>query len=167
MNKKPSVWIGGLLVALILIGAAGVTAAYAQDANPPTPPGQPGTSPGPHGGRGLGPTEMQAAADALGMTTDELTSALRNGKTLEQVAEEAGVDLQTVQDAISAAHKEETRAQIQKGLTDNTLSQEKADWLLEGLDKGFFDGPGFGFGFGRPGGRPEGGTPPAASTDKE
>jgi hypothetical protein len=34
---------------------------------------------------------------------------------------------------------------------DGTITQENADWLLEGLDKGFIGGPGgFGHGFGGP-----------------
>ena len=40
------------------------------------------------------------------------------------------------------------RARITQTVTDGSMTQEKADWLLEGLDKGFLDGPGFGFGFG-------------------
>jgi hypothetical protein len=43
------------------------------------------------------------------------------------------------------------------------MSQEKADWLLEGLEKGFLDGPGFGFGFGPHGPRPDQ-TPSAQPT---
>ena len=41
----------------------------------------------------------------------------------------------------------ELRARIEAGVADGSISQEKADWLLEGLDKGFLDG-GFGFGHG-------------------
>lgn len=39
------------------------------------------------------------------------------------------------------------------------MTQDKADWLLEGLDKGYLDG-GPGFGFGHDGGRggPRNGT---------
>ena len=51
--------------------------------------------------------------------------------------------------AITAVHAEEMRAQIEAGVADGTISQEKADWLLEGLDKGFLDG-GHGFGLGGP-----------------
>ena len=58
------------------------------------------------------------------------------------------MDLQVVQDAIQAAQREEIRARIAQGVTDGTITQEKADWLLEGLEKGFLNGPGFGFGFG-------------------
>lgn len=54
------------------------------------------------------------------------------------------------------------RARIEQALADGTITQEKADWLLEGLEKGFLDGPGFGFGFGH--GGPV--QPPAQSTDQ-
>ena len=99
------------------------------------------------------------------MTADELTTALKDGQTLEELAEAAGVDFADVQSAIQAAHKEEMRAQIEQAVEDGTLTQDKADWLLEGLDKGYLDGgPGFGLGFGRggPGGR--GQTPPSIPT---
>jgi hypothetical protein len=96
------------------------------------------------------------------MTTDELTTALQSGKR-EQLASDAGVDLQDVQDAVQAAHETELRERIAQGVSDGTISQEKADWLLEGLDKGFLDGPGFGFGFGPHGPRPNQ-TPSAQPT---
>ena len=73
-----------------------------------------------------------------------MSVTLKEGKTLEQLANEKGVDIQTVQDAIQAAHATEMRTQIEQAVTDGTITQEKADWLLEGLDKGFLDGPGFG-----------------------
>jgi hypothetical protein len=160
MKKKISILIGGLLAVAILFGAASVTTAYAQDGTPPTPPaGQPGDGPGPgHGaGRGMGETELTAAATVLNMTTDEISTALKDGKTLADLATTAGVDIQKVKDAINAAHAVEMRTRIEAGVADGSISQEKADWLLEGLDKGFLDGPGFGFGFGGPrGSRPNG-----------
>jgi hypothetical protein len=157
MNKKFPIVIGGLLAAAALLGLVGATVAYAQDPTPPAPADVPGDGRGPRGGPWLREAELQAAADALGMTTDELTTGLQNGKTLEELAEAAGVDLQAVQDAISAAHAEEMRTWIDQAVTDGTISQDKADWLLKGLEKGFLDGPGFGFGmdpgpgFGGPG----------------
>ena len=39
------------------------------------------------------------------------------------------------------------RDRIQQAVDYGTITQENADWLLEGLDKGFIGGPG-GFGFG-------------------
>lgn len=150
MKNKRSILIAGLLVALLVVGVIGATSVYAQ-----SPLSTPLHGRGLGGGDGprMGQAELAAAAKALGMTTDELSSAFQSGKTLEQLASDKGVDLQTVKDAINTAHREEVRTRIQQGLSDGTLSQEKADWLLEGLDKGFLDGLGFGFGFGphRPG----------------
>ena len=155
MKKKISILIGGLLAVAMLFGVLSVTTAYAQDGTPPTPvAGQQGDGRGHGGGRGLGQTELEAAAKVLGMTSDELSTALKDGKTLADLATAANVDVQDVQDAINAAHAEEMRTQITQSVTDGTMTQEKADWLLEGLDKGFLDGPGFGFGFGRPHGQP-------------
>jgi hypothetical protein len=152
--------IGGFLAVLVVLGAIGAGVAYADNA---TPPASSTLSMDGHGrgggGRGLGQTELEAAAKVLDMTADELSTALKDGKTLEDLATAAGVDIADVQDAISAVHAEEMRTQINQALTDGTISQEKADWLLEGLDKGFLDGPGFGFGFGHGGG--PGGPPPA------
>ena len=148
MKNKKFILIGGLLTALLVIGAVtaiGVTSVYAQSGtNTPLH----GRGPGDGHGPGLGQPELDAAAKALGMTSDELSTALQSGKTLEQIASDKGVDLQKVTDAINAAHREEVRTRIQQGVTDGTISQDKANWLLEGLDKGYLDGPGFGFGFG-------------------
>jgi hypothetical protein len=147
MKSKMSVVITGLLAALLVVGVVGATNAYAQGSTTTPFHGR-----GPGDGRGpLGAPELEAAAKALGMTTDELTTALQSGKTLEQIAQDAGVDFQTVQDAIQAAHVTEIRARIQQALDDGTITQEHANWLLEGLDKGFIGGPGgFGFGSGGP-----------------
>src|SRR5262249_46300218 len=100
MKKKIWIWIGGLLAALMIVGIVGTAVVYAQ-----TPTTTPFHGHGPDGGRGfgLGPAERDAAAKALGMTTDELSTALKGGKTLEQLATEKGVDFQTVMQAIQAA----------------------------------------------------------------
>jgi hypothetical protein len=150
MKNKMSILIGGLLVALLVVGVIGARNAYAQNSSSTLLHGR-----GPGGERGLGLVELQVAAKALDMTTDELIAALQSGKTLEEIATGAGVDLQDVQDAIQAAHKDELRTRIEQAVSDGTMTQEKADWLLEGLEKGFLDGPGFGFGFGPHGPRPD------------
>ena len=88
--------------------------------------------------------------------------------TSDELATEKGVDIQTVQNAIQAAHKEDMRTQINQAVTDGKMTQDKADWLLEGLDNGYLDGPGFGFGFGPGGpGRPEGSPDPAATPQSQ
>ena len=158
MKNKMSVLIAGLLVALLAVGVIGATNAYAQSPLSALPHGG-----GPGGGRGLGLEGLQVAAEALNMTTDELITALRSGKTLEELADAAGVDLQDVQDAIQAARATDMRDRIQQALDDGTITQEHADWLLEGLDKGFIGGPG-GFGIGGPHGPGFGVTPDQAPT---
>jgi hypothetical protein len=146
-NKKMNILIAGLLAALLVVGIVGTTRSLAQSS---TPTQQNGFGAGPRGGHGfgLGQEELAAAAKVLGMTTDELSTELRNGNTLQELATQKGVDIQKVNDAITAAHREEMRTQIKQAVTDGTMTQAKADWLLEGLDKGYLDGPGFGFGFG-------------------
>ena len=142
MKNKISILIGGLLVALLVVGVIGATNVYAQE-----PSGIMMHGRGPGGGRGLGQAGLEAAAEALDMTIEELTTALKSGKTLEQIAEDAGVDFEDVQTAIQAAHATQMRERIQQAVEDGTITQENADWLLEGLDKGFIGMPG-GFGLG-------------------
>ncbi|HET7089895.1 MAG TPA: hypothetical protein VFL17_14760 [Anaerolineae bacterium] len=104
-----------------------------------------------HGGgfsRGMcGEAGLEAAAEALGMTTDELSTQLWGGKTLADLADEAGVELQAVRDAVEAACEQAIRDAIEQAVTDGQLTREHADWLLEGLDNGYW-GSGSGFGFG-------------------
>ena len=154
MKNKMSILIAGLLVALLVVGVIGATHAFAQGSYDLMQHGRgPG---GPGGGRGLGQVELEAAAEVLGMTTDEVTTALQSGKTLHDLADEAGVDLADVQAAIQAAHAAELRDRIAQAVDDGTLTQENADWLLEGLEKGFIGVPGA-FGFGGPGHGPKSG----------
>ena len=150
MKNKMSIVIAGLLVALLVVGVAGATGAFAQGTTiTPVPGAGPMNGKGHGDGHGprLGDVELATAAKVLNMTTDELSTALQGGKTLEQIATDAGVDIADVQAAIQAAHATEMRDRIQQALDDGTITQENADWLLEGLDKGFIGGPGaFGFG---------------------
>jgi hypothetical protein len=147
MNKKFGWAIGALVLALLAVGVYGATTVYADEGNPPQPFGErgPGGPGGSHGGRGLDGAALEAVAEALDMRTDELSAALEEGKTLHELADEAGVDVQEIFDAMSALRAESMRERIAQAVEDGTMTQEKADWLLEGLDKGFLDGPGFGF----------------------
>jgi hypothetical protein len=150
MKNKMSIVIAGLLVALLVVGVIGATGAFAQGTTTtPVPGAGLGNGRGHGDGHGprLGDVELAAAAKVLNMTTDEISTALQGGKTLEQIATDAGVDFADVQAAIQAAHATEMRDRIQQALTDGAITQENADWLLEGLDKGFIGVPGaFGFG---------------------
>ena len=152
MKNRKTLLMSGLLIALLAVGVIGATTVFAQ-----TPADIPLHGRGP-GGRGLSDEALAAAADALNMTTDELSTALQSGQSLEELAEEAGVDIEDVRAAIQAVRETELRERIAQAVEDGTITQEHADWLLEGLEKGFLNGPG-GFGFGH---GPKGeGVPPA------
>ena len=151
MNKKFGWIIGALVLTLLAVGVFGTTAAFADEGNPPQPfgergPGGPGGPGGPHGGRGLDGAALEAVADVLDMSADDLSAALEDGKTLPELADEAGVEMQEIFDALSAVRAESMREHIAQAVEDGKMTQEKADWLLEGLEKGFLDGPGFGRG---------------------
>jgi hypothetical protein len=144
MQKKKLLWI----VAFVLIGALAVFAsstALAQDTNPTdevVPAEGSGLLGGMRGPRGMGGMRfgaggLEAAANLLGMTSDELTTQLRAGETLADLADKAGLDLQTLRDAVEAAQLEDVKAQIQQSVTDGNLTQAAADWMLQGIQKGY------------------------------
>jgi hypothetical protein len=99
-------------------------------------------------GRGGQWTMFDTAAEALGLTPQQLFTELHAGKSLAEVAEDRGVDMETVQEALSAARDEAMQDAIKQAVEDGTMSQEQADWLLEGLEKGYVP-RGRGFGHGR------------------
>lgn len=77
-------------------------------APPPPPPssssGEEGTST-----RGV-PKHVEAAAEALGMSTDEVVEALEDGSSLAELAEEQGVAREDLVNALVAAAPEDLRA---------------------------------------------------------
>jgi hypothetical protein len=154
MKNKMMIAIGGLLAALLVVGVVGATSVYAQ--GPDTPGfGLMDFGRGPGGRGGLGAEELEAAAEVLGMTSDEVASALQSGKTLLDLADEAGVDIADVQAAIQAVHIAEARERIAQAVQDGNMTQAQADWMLQGLNNGYMMGGGPG-GFGRGVGGPRG-----------
>ena len=136
--------IGALIVAVVVAMGA-ISPALAQTATTSAPAAR--LAHGGGFGRGLcGEAGLEAAAKALGMTADELSTQLWGGKTLADLADDAGVELQAVRDAVEAACEQATRDAIEQAVTDGQLTREHADWLLEGLDNGYWGGHGFGFG---------------------
>jgi hypothetical protein len=105
-------------------------------------------------GRGGQWTMFDTAADVLGLTPEGLFSELHGGKTVEEVAEAQGVEMETLQEALSAEREEAMRDAIAQAVEDGTMTQEQADWLLEGLENGYMPHGG-GFGHGMKGGRGE------------
>jgi predicted DNA-binding protein YlxM (UPF0122 family) len=100
---------------------------------------------------------LDAAAEVLGMDSDELMAELRDGKTLAEIAEEKGVDFEAVQEAM-IAQMEQT---LQEAEDEGTLSPECAECARQHLGEceenwpersdGFFGMP-FGMRGGRHGG---------------
>ena len=101
-----------------------------------------GFSRGMHAYGRLGDSGLAAAAEILGMTSDELTTQLQAGASLADLADKAGIDLQTLRDAVEAAQLEDTKTQISEAVSAGNLTQEEADWMLKGLAAGYTPGAG-------------------------
>ncbi|MBJ7308003.1 MAG: hypothetical protein JHC63_09100 [Acidimicrobiia bacterium] len=84
---------------------------------------------GPKGAKG-GPG-LDVAAQALGMTTDELHTALKGGQTLAQVAESKGVNVQVVIDALVASATNHINEEVASG----EMTQAQADAKLAELSQ--------------------------------
>ncbi len=70
--------------------------------------------------------EIQTIADALNMSTQDLVAALRSGKTVADVAQEQGIDLTTIVDALVAPKVERLNRAVEAG----RLTEQQADALL-------------------------------------
>lgn len=110
------------LIGLLIVGLVGITAvgvAYAQG-DPPHP--------------------LETLADLLGLTEDDLRDQLRDGKTLEDLATEAGIDLEEFKESLQITWEENFKARVQEAIDNEDIGQDQGDWLLEGLEKGFLGG---------------------------
>ena len=105
---------------------------------------------GPHGPGGPG---MEAVESALGVTADELHTALESGQTIAQVAVAKGVEVQTVIDAIVASATTHIDQAVTSGrITQAEADQKKADLMTQVTDMVNKGRPAGGPGGGRPGG---------------
>ncbi|NJN67136.1 MAG: hypothetical protein HC884_10710 [Chloroflexaceae bacterium] len=130
MNKRVLMAVGVLIVLLVSV----VLVAPLAMAQGPGGGGHPGRSgqngefagppPGEAGGAPHG--HLETIAETLGMTTEDLMSALQEGKTIAEVAEAQGVDLDTVVDAVLAEMKARLDTQVEAG----RLTQDEADERL-------------------------------------
>jgi len=148
MSKRLMI-LAGVGLAVVLLGAAVLVPAFADE---PTPtPKAPFTCHGRGFGLWGGPWAVfDAAAEALGLTPEELFAELRADQSLADIAEAQGVDLEAVQEAMKAARAEGMREAIEQAVEDEYLTQEQADWLLKGQQLGFMPGRrGFGHGMKR------------------
>jgi hypothetical protein len=71
-----------------------------------------------------GPEADAAAAKVLGMSVDDLRTALRSGSTLAALAKKQGKDVDTLVDALVAVAKDRLSAEVKAGrLTQDTATQ--------------------------------------------
>lgn len=96
----------------------------------------PGVRPGPgfgHGGPGFlhgGPGFLDAAASYLGLDEEELRKQLAEGDSLADLAEAAGQSVEGLQDAIL----EQARTKLEEAVSEDVLTRERADAILERLE---------------------------------
>ena len=158
--KKFMLFAAVLAVALIVLGVAGF--AYAQSQTPTVP--NRGYGAGMMGGAGrgmmagggmmsgrgmmangsVGPMHtymIQALADKLGMTVEDLQARLDKGETPYQVAQSQGLTDEQVTDLMEQAHDTALKAAVAAG----TISQEQADWMDSHMEQMWQNG-GTGFG---------------------
>lgn len=86
---------------------------------------------------------LAAAAEAIGITADELRTALQDGQSIAQVAEAEGVDLQTVIDALVAngtERLEEAIAELPDRMTELVNREGLPDRGRPGRPGGFHPG---------------------------
>jgi hypothetical protein len=75
--------------------------------------------------------DLSTVAESLGISEDELRSALEDGRTIAEVAEEQGVEVQGVVDDIVAAQRE----RLDEAVAEGYLTQEDADEILSGAEE--------------------------------
>lgn len=96
-----------------------------------------------HGGGPGGPgfglrlgDAVEAAAGVLGMESDALVEAMREGSSLQELAEQQGVDYATVSSAVLAA----VQAHVDDDVADEDITQERADEIIANLTDWLEDG---------------------------
>jgi hypothetical protein len=133
--------VAGIATLIAVVGLLAVAGFALAQGPTPTPHGWFGPGFGLMGGGNW--STFDAAAQALGLTPDQLFSELHSGKSLADIASEKGVDLQTVQNVVATARQDAMRQAIEQAVTDGKISRAQADWMLQGLDNGWFGGRGF------------------------
>jgi hypothetical protein len=105
------------LTSLLVVGTAGVAAAQTDPTAPPAAgeTARPRHRPLRHAAK--------VAAEAIGISTDELKLELKAGKSIAQVAEEHGVAVDSVVDAVVQARTAKVQERAQK-LVDHQFGQK-------------------------------------------
>lgn len=118
MFKKFSL---SLWVVLVLLASLSVPV-FAQSTRPPADSGSPVQNDG-----GLKGAALEAAADVLGMSMEELKAYLKTGEPLADLAEQKGISLDTLTDAVTAPLAE----RLTQAVANGKISQDRADLILQ------------------------------------
>jgi hypothetical protein len=121
---------GGGVAGVILGAPASGSAAASSPTTSAAKPHRFGFGRGMGGGMGGG-AALDAAAKAIGVSTDTLQTDLKNGQTIAQVAKSKNVSTQTVIDAMVASAKQSLDAQVKAG----HLSSDMEKKIESGLDQ--------------------------------
>jgi Spy/CpxP family protein refolding chaperone len=113
-----------LIVALVLVAIAvlGAGVAFAQGQQPPAYGGMMG-----RGGGWMHDYVEKALADKLGLTEAQVEKDLAAGKTMYQIAVDAG----TAEADVPALLTEIHTAAFDKAVADGVVTREQADWMLQ------------------------------------
>lgn len=141
MKGKKWFAVVGALALFVLVGAMVAGTVSAQSTTPtPTPNGLLGKLGHGFGFWGGPNSQFDAVAKALNLTPTQLFEQLHSGKTLDEIAKAQGVDLTKVQEAVNASRLQAMKDNIAQAVKDGKMTQEQADWLLQGLEKGYMPG---------------------------
>jgi polyhydroxyalkanoate synthesis regulator phasin len=83
---------------------------------------------------------LKVAADAIGISTDDLKAQLKDGTTLKQVAEANDVDPQKVIDALVKAANERIDAAVQPGKLDSARADAAKQRVADRIERVVNDG---------------------------
>lgn len=86
--------------------------------------------PGGFGGHPMGMDLFDAAAEYLGVSTDELQELMSDGQTLAELAQESDKSVDGLIDAVVAAQ----RASLDDAIDEGRITDEQRDQILEGLE---------------------------------
>ena len=130
-----------LALAIVALGTAGLV--YAQTQTPPTPT-FPGYGPGMMGGRGgmmngyqsgsFGPMHeymVEAYAEALGITVEDLQERLVGGENMWQIALSLDFSEEEIPGLMIAAHTQALNKAVEAGV----LTREQADWMIQRMQQ--------------------------------
>lgn len=101
-----------------------VATAQESDSTPDTPPEAGAECPKPGHRRGA---HLEVAAEAIGISVEDLRAQLKDGTTIADVAAANGVDVQTVIDAMVA----DVKAHLDEAVANGDMTREQADERLD------------------------------------